>query len=51
MNMFKAVPDLGSYVAGWTIHPYGPNWATRIDSTVNSTQTAGSRDLPIWVTE
>ncbi|HEX5146011.1 MAG TPA: glycosyl hydrolase, partial [Conexibacter sp.] len=50
-NMFKAVPDLGDYVAGWTIHPYGPNWATRIDSTINSTKAAGSRDLPIWITE
>jgi len=50
-NMFKAVPNLGDLAAGWTIHPYGPNWATRIDSTVNSTKTAGSRDLPIWITE
>jgi hypothetical protein len=50
-NMFKAVPNLGSYAAGWTIHPYGPNWATRIDSTVTSTKAAGSPDLPIWVTE
>jgi hypothetical protein len=50
-NMFKAVPTLGGLAAGWTIHPYGPNWATRIDSTVNSTRTAGSPDLPIWVTE
>ena len=51
VNMFKAVPDLDDYVDGWTIHPYGPNWATRIDSTINSTRTAGSRDLPVWVTE
>jgi hypothetical protein len=50
-NMFRAVPDLGSYAAGWTLHPYGPNWATRIDSTVNSTATAGSPARPIWVTE
>jgi len=50
-NMFKAVPDLGQRAAGWTIHPYGPNWATRIDSTVNSTATAGSPARPIWVTE
>jgi hypothetical protein len=50
-NMFKAVPDLGSRVAGWTIHPYGPNWATRMDSTVNSTKAAGSPDRPIWITE
>jgi hypothetical protein len=51
VNMFKAVPDLGTRAAGWTIHPYGPNWRTRIDSTINSTRAAGSPDLPIWVTE
>lgn len=51
-NMFKAVPDLGSRVAGWTIHPYGPNWASRIDSTVSSTAAAGAPSaIPIWVTE
>ena len=51
VNMFKAVPDLGARAAGWTIHPYGPNWRTRIDSTIASTRAAGSPDLPIWVTE
>jgi len=51
INMFRAVPDLDDFVDGWTIHPYGPNWATRIDSTINSASTAGARDLPIWVTE
>jgi hypothetical protein len=51
VNMLKAVPDLGQRVAGWTIHPYGPNWASRIDSTINSAAAAGSRALPIWVTE
>ncbi|MFL5818089.1 MAG: hypothetical protein ACJ76L_10875 [Conexibacter sp.] len=51
VNMFKAVPDLGARAAGWTIHPYGPNWKTRIDSTISSTKVAGSPDLPIWVTE
>jgi hypothetical protein len=50
-NMFRAVPSLGDLAAGWTIHPYGPSWPTRIDSTINSTRTAGARDLPIWVTE
>jgi hypothetical protein len=50
-NMFKAVPDLGSRAAGWTIHPYGPNWKTRIDATISSTRAAGSPDRPIWVTE
>jgi len=51
VNMFKAVPDLGARAAGWTIHPYGPTWKTRIDSTIASTKAAGSPDLPIWVTE
>jgi len=51
VNMLRAVPDLDDYVDGWTIHPYGPNWATRIDSTINSARTAGARDLPVWVTE
>jgi len=51
VNMFKAVPDLGLRAAGWTIHPYGPNWKARIDSTISSTKAAGSPDLPIWVTE
>jgi len=50
-NMLKAAPTLDDLIAGWTIHPYGPNWASRIDSTVNSARTAGARDLPIWVTE
>ncbi|HEV7772954.1 MAG TPA: hypothetical protein VGO48_06690 [Conexibacter sp.] len=50
-NMLKAAPTLDDLVAGWTIHPYGPNWATRIDSTINSAKSAGARDLPIWITE
>jgi Glycosyl hydrolase catalytic core len=50
-NLLKAAPTLDDLVAGWTIHPYGPNWATRIDSTINSAKAAGARDLPIWVTE
>jgi len=50
-NMFRAVPDLGARAAGWTIHPYGPNWRTRIDATISSTRAAGAPNLPIWVTE
>jgi hypothetical protein len=50
-NMLKAVPNLADLVNGWTIHPYGPTWATRIDSTINSAKAGGARDLPIWVTE
>jgi hypothetical protein len=50
-NVMKAVPTLDDLIAGWTIHPYGPSWASRIDSTVNSARSAGARDLPIWITE
>src|SRR5215218_642922 len=50
-NMLKAVPNLADLVKGWTIHPYGPTWATRIDSTINSAKAGGARDLPIWITE
>ncbi len=50
-NMLKAVPNLDDLVAGWTVHPYGPSWASRLDSTINSAKSLGARDLPIWITE
>jgi hypothetical protein len=51
-NMFKAVPDLGQLVAGWTVHPYGPDWQSRMDTVISSTQAAGAPDaLPLYVTE
>jgi hypothetical protein len=51
-NMFKAVPNLGQIVAGWTVHPYGPKWATRIDALISQTQASGaSSSIPIYVTE
>jgi hypothetical protein len=51
-NMFKAVPDLGSRVAGWTIHPYGPDWAARIQDMLSATTAAGaSSHIPVWITE
>jgi hypothetical protein len=50
-NVMRTVPTLDDLIAGWTIHPYGPSWATRIDSTINSARSAGARDLPIWITE
>jgi hypothetical protein len=51
-NMFKAVPNLGQLVAGWTIHPYGPSWESRINATISATQAAGAPStLPIYVTE
>jgi hypothetical protein len=51
-NMFKAVPSLGKLVAGWTVHPYGPDWETRINQLVAGTAAVGaSSSIPIYVTE
>ena len=51
-NMFRAVPNLGQMVAGWTIHPYSPEWQTRIDRMLSQLQAAGAPSTtPIYVTE
>lgn len=51
-NMFAAVPDLAGRVAGWTVHPYGPEWQTKIDKLVSSTAADGAPGtIPIYVTE
>jgi len=51
-NMFKAVPNLGQYVAGWTVHPYGPNWQTIMDKVVSSAQADGApSSIPLYATE
>lgn len=50
--MFKAVPDLGQRVAGWTVHPYGPNWKTPIDTLIADTAAHGAPNtVPIYATE
>lgn len=49
--MFRAVPDLGSRVAGWTAHPYGPNWQTGLDTLIRDTAAHGAPPLPIYATE
>ncbi len=50
--MFKAVPDLGQRVAGWTVHPYGPNWKTPIDTLIADTAAHGApSNIPIYATE
>jgi hypothetical protein len=49
--MFRAVPDLGSRVAGWTSHPYGPNWANNLDTLISDTAAHGAPPLPIYATE
>jgi hypothetical protein len=51
-NMFAAVPDLASRVAGWTVHPYGPDWEATINRLVSSTKAAGApATIPIYATE
>jgi hypothetical protein len=51
-SMFAAVPDLAGRVAGWTIHPYGPKWQTKIDKLVSSTAAhRAPGTIPIYVTE
>jgi hypothetical protein len=51
-NMFKAVPNLGQLVAGWTVHPYGPNWQPIMDKVLFSAQADGApSSIPLEVTE
>jgi hypothetical protein len=51
-NMFKAVPNLAGLTAGWTIHPYGPEWQKSIDRLISQTQAVGAPStIPIYVTE
>jgi hypothetical protein len=51
-NMFKAVPNLGTLVAGWTIHPYGPGWRVRFQTLISQTAAQGApATIPIDVTE
>jgi len=51
-NMFKAVPGLGALVAGWTVHPYGPNWRVKFAEIISQTAAQGAPStIPIDVTE
>ena len=51
-NMVAAVPDLGSYTAGWTIHPYGPNGSARIDRMLGYLAAKGlPTSIPVYITE
>ena len=51
-NMFAAVPDLASRVAGWTVHPYGTTWEAKMDDLVKTMAAHGSAaNVPIYVTE
>ncbi|HLL91753.1 MAG TPA: hypothetical protein VK252_02345 [Solirubrobacteraceae bacterium] len=51
-SMYHAVPSLSSYVAGWTIHPYGVGWQTRMQDLINQTAAQGApATIPIDITE
>ena len=53
-QMFAAVPDLDERVAGWTIHPYGPQdaWQRRMDRMGTQLAAHGaSPTIPVWITE
>jgi hypothetical protein len=51
-NLFKAVPNLGTLVAGWTIHPYGPGWRARLQTLISQTAAQGApATIPIDITE
>ena len=53
-NVYAAVPDFSDYVAGWTMHPYGPQarWQPNMDNAL--AQLAAHKaptSTPIYVTE
>jgi hypothetical protein len=51
-GMFSSVPNLGSYVAGWTIHPYGTSWESRLQDLLAQTAANGApSDIPVDITE
>ena len=53
-HMFGAVPKLGTMVAGWTVHPYGPRerWEPKLHRLIAQTAAMGARaSIPIDVTE
>jgi hypothetical protein len=51
-GMFSAVPNLGSYIAGWISHAYGPGWRSEIEDVINYAAAHGAPStLPIDITE
>jgi hypothetical protein len=51
-GMFSAVPNLGSYIAGWISHPYGSGWRSKIEAIVKQAAAHGvPSSLPIDITE
>jgi hypothetical protein len=50
-GMYSAVPDLNSRVAGWTTHPYGPNYKSKIQNVINGLAKHGAGSAPLFATE
>jgi hypothetical protein len=51
-GMYSAVPNLSSYVGGWTIHPYGTGWQSRLNGLVAQTASHGApSSIPVDITE
>jgi hypothetical protein len=53
-NIYAAVPEFSSYVAGWVMHPYGPvaRWQPAMDNALAQVASHGAPStIPIYVTE
>jgi hypothetical protein len=50
-NMYRAVPDLNSRVAGWTEHPYGPGYKAKMNNLLRGVGRHGGGGKPVFVTE
>jgi hypothetical protein len=53
-NIYKVVPNFHDYVAGWVMHPYGPQarWQPIMDNALGQVTAHGApSSLPIYVTE
>jgi hypothetical protein len=51
-GMFSAVPNLGSYIAGWVSHPYGSGGHSKLEAIIKQSAAHGApANLPIDITE
>ncbi len=51
-GMFSAVPNLGSYIAGWVSHPYGTGGRGKLEGIIKQAAAHGApSSLPIDITE
>jgi hypothetical protein len=49
-SMFGAAPSLNQWVTGYTVHPYGPGYATRMNK-IRAMLIAHKANRPFWITE